>query len=280
MAWIESHQSLLGHRKTLRAAHILKVTRYTLIGHLHALWWWGLDNAENDGSMGDVSAEELAEAAGWPVRNASAFVEALVIVRFIDRDEAGLRLRNWWEYAGKLNAKRTRDRERKAEAVAGSRAEVAGISGGIPPEVARKSQAPTNQPTNQPTTEAKASLVARKRASSPQGPSFVFKPLTDDQRQRILGDSKYANLTGLNERIDLALQYPAKRTDENLYVREWLRKDLEKVNTNGRTPTPQRNSARSPRYATGDEVNESWDQWAAANKPEARNPAWKGSQQL
>jgi len=252
MAWIESHQSLLGHRKTLRAAHILKVTRYTLIGHLHALWWWGLDNAENDGSMGDVSAEELAEAAGWPVRSASAFVEALVIVRFIDRDEAGLRLRNWWEYAGKLNAKRTRDRERKAEAVAGSRAEVAGISGGIPPEVARKSQAPTNQPTNQPTTEAKASLSARKRASSPR-PKSAFRPLTDEQRSAILAD--FAEIPELREEVDFALSHTAhdKCTDENLYLRHWLRGTRERLkgSFNGRTNTPARNPGR---HATGDEI--------------------------
>lgn len=141
MAWIESHQSLLTHRKTLRAAALLRIDRHKLIGHLHALWWWGLDNATNNGHLGSVLDEEIAEAAGWPVRRAEQFVSVLVEAGFLDRDGVKLGLHDWWEYAGKLNAKRAKDRARKAE--------VAGNSAGIPVEVAGKSQAP-NQPTNQP----------------------------------------------------------------------------------------------------------------------------------
>ena len=146
MAWIESHQSLLAHRKTVRAATLLKVDRYKFIGHLHALWWWALDNADDDGLLGDITPEELADLVGWPKRTAQQFVDALIVAGFLE-SSGGLRLHNWWKYAGKLNAKRTKDRERKA----GDSAEVARNSSGVPAEVAGKSQAPTNLPTYQPT---------------------------------------------------------------------------------------------------------------------------------
>lgn len=139
MSWIESHQSLLTHRKTLRASAILKVNKHQVIGHMHALWWWALDNAEDDGCLGEILPEELAEAAGWPARKAAEFMAALETVKFIERTDCGYTLHNWYKYAGKLNEKKAKDRARKAES--------SGNSSGFPAEVAEKSQAPTNPPT-------------------------------------------------------------------------------------------------------------------------------------
>ena len=148
MSWIESHQSLLTHRKTLRASTQLKVSRYLLIGHLHALWWWALDNAKDDGDLGAALPEEIAEACGWPSKKAEALVDALVSAGFLDLTSSGMALHNWYRYAGKLNEKKAKDRLRKAE--------VALDSTGNLMEVAEKSQAPTylplsTSPTNQPT---------------------------------------------------------------------------------------------------------------------------------
>src|SRR5690606_32242764 len=92
MAWIESHQSLLKHRKLFGALRILTrdqrstagrpavgtpVDRFKLIGHLHALWWWGLDNADIDGNLGDVDAYQIAAAAEWD-GDPKLFLEALL----------------------------------------------------------------------------------------------------------------------------------------------------------------------------------------------------------
>lgn len=169
MAWIESHQSLLTHRKTLRAAALLRIDRLKLIGHLHALWWWGLDNASDNGNLGKVLDEELSEAACWPVRQAERFVSALVEAGFLDRDGTRLALHDWWEYAGKLNAKRAKDRARKAE--------VAGNSSGIPAEVARKSQAP-NQP-NQPAAKAAIPTNQPDQPDQPAAAAAAFKSFED-----------------------------------------------------------------------------------------------------
>lgn len=144
MSWIESHQSLLTHRKLLRLSAILKKDKFTMIGHLHALWWWGLDNAKDDGDLGSVYPSELAEAAGWKGKP-EALVEALAEVGFLDVD-GSVKLHDWWEYAGKLNAKRARDRERKRTEVAGIST---GASTGTALEIHDESQAPTYLP-NQP----------------------------------------------------------------------------------------------------------------------------------
>ncbi len=102
MSWIESHQSLSRHRKTLRASALLKVDRHKLIGHLHELWWWGLDNADTDGQLNGISDREIAAAAGWPEKGAAVFVGALTTAGFIDADAGGLSLHDWYDYAGKL----------------------------------------------------------------------------------------------------------------------------------------------------------------------------------
>lgn len=119
MAYIESHQSLLAHRKTIRACALLKVNRYLFLGHLHALWWWGLDNADADGRLGDVQDEELAGAAGFPEKKANEFVLALETARFIDRDpESGqLIFHNWRKYTWRFY---DLERERQSASESGS----------------------------------------------------------------------------------------------------------------------------------------------------------------
>ena len=113
MAWIESHQTLLKHKKTNRALTRLSVDRYKLIGHLHVLWWWALDNIDASGVLNDLSYAEIAMAAEWD-GDANQFVEALIFAGFIDQDDEGsLTLHDWWDYAGKLLDRRATDRRRK-----------------------------------------------------------------------------------------------------------------------------------------------------------------------
>lgn len=106
MAWIESHQSLLTHRKTLALAEILRVSKYLVIGHLHTLWWYALDNVPSDGSLGANTTDKmLGVAAGW--RGKGNFAEALRQAGFISDGK----LHNWPFYAGKLQDQREAHRE-------------------------------------------------------------------------------------------------------------------------------------------------------------------------
>ena len=116
MAWIESHQTLASHPKTRRAARALSIPPVHLIGHLHCLWHWALDHAE-DGDLSRYDAEDIAIAAQWDDAP-DEFVDALVgcgpggASGFIDRDQDGIYLHNWARYTDRLVARR--DSARKA----------------------------------------------------------------------------------------------------------------------------------------------------------------------
>ena len=111
MAWIESHQQLGRHPKTLRAAKRLGVSRVLVVGHLQYLWWWCLDYAP-DGDLSGFDDDEIAQAAEWD-GDADAFVGALVDAGFLDQDGDRLAIHDNGDYNGKLRDQREKNRERQ-----------------------------------------------------------------------------------------------------------------------------------------------------------------------
>lgn len=178
MAWIESHQALRSHPKTLKAARALGIRPVYLMGHLHALWHWALDLAD-DGNLSKFDSTDIALGADWD-GDPDEFVDALVGCGFGDgpgflarnapygHPDDGLLgalvLHDWWDYAGKLVSRRIRDRERKAKARTESEGVPADISGKSKPipedvqgtsngrsaDVQRSAGNDLYQPTNQP----------------------------------------------------------------------------------------------------------------------------------
>src|SRR5690606_28020749 len=100
VAWIELHQSLPRHRKTLVVAAHLGIHRIQAMGHLAALWMWAIDNAE-DGDLTGVPAQVIAFGAEWD-GDAQAFVDALIAAGFLERQDGRLLIHDWWDYAGQL----------------------------------------------------------------------------------------------------------------------------------------------------------------------------------
>jgi hypothetical protein len=92
-------------------AHAKWTSPHKLIGHLHELWWWALDNVGVDGRLTGMSPVEIGLAAQWD-GDPEEFVEALIYGGFIDRDGDELVLHDWYDYAGKLIGKRLEERER------------------------------------------------------------------------------------------------------------------------------------------------------------------------
>ena len=143
MTWLESHQSLRDHPKTRKLARTLGVSLPEAIGLLHCLWWWCLDYAR-DGDLTNVERDVIADACEW-TGDPDALIDALVGSfakrggsGFIDNGD-GLKIHDWYEYAGELLARREKDRIRKRE----SR-----LSGGRPSDGARTAHVPTYLPTN------------------------------------------------------------------------------------------------------------------------------------
>jgi hypothetical protein len=117
MAWIEAHQSLGNHPKTKKAAKLLGISKFEMIGRLFALWWWAADYAQ-DGDLSRFNTDDIEMAVEWE-GEAGAFVRALVDcgfggeAGFLEQDGDRLAIHDWWDYAGKLIEKRQEDAERK-----------------------------------------------------------------------------------------------------------------------------------------------------------------------
>lgn len=239
MAWIESHQSLSRHRKTIRVAKLLKTDRMKVIGHLHELWWWAIDNADLDGNLEDMDHEDVAAAAGW-LKNGAAFTAALIDAGFVDADGPNLILHDWYEYAGKLYDQRAirrqgnKDRQQKRrDKLRTERDTSVTVTRDERDEIVIVTPLP-NQP-NQPNQEAKASLGA----NAPR--SRGVTPLTEDERGRIK-ERWEGSLPDWKEVLDLALSHEShKKYPQNQfgYANNWLRRECEgrKGNGNGRTRT-------------------------------------------
>lgn len=116
MAWIKSHQELERHPKTRKLARLLGIETVTAIGHLHCLWWWAMDYAQ-DGNVSRYDAEDVAEAVHWR-GSADDLVSALVAAGFLDETEDGNVIHDWEDYGGKVlaDAESARARANKSRA--------------------------------------------------------------------------------------------------------------------------------------------------------------------
>lgn len=113
--WIELHQEMPRHPKTLALAQALKISRHEAVGILADLWTWGLSCAGEDGNLRDVTDMGIAMAVDFPVKKAQLLAKALVSVGWLDQGENGYCLHDWPDYTSRLSEKR-RDAERKRTA--------------------------------------------------------------------------------------------------------------------------------------------------------------------
>lgn len=108
MAWVESHQEVGRHPKTLKAAKRLGISVPQMVGHLHLMWHWALDYADT-GDLDGFDADDLALGAMWE-GDSDEFVAVLRDVGFLD----GWVLHDWMDYAGRLVRERERKRTERA----------------------------------------------------------------------------------------------------------------------------------------------------------------------
>jgi len=120
MAWIESNQELARHPKAIKAARVLGISIPAVVGHLHFLWWWCLEYAQ-DGDLSRFDVSDIADAAGWE-GDAEVFVTALIncgpgdSIGFIEQTDLGLAIHDWMNYAGRLIEKRQANTKRMQSA--------------------------------------------------------------------------------------------------------------------------------------------------------------------
>ncbi|MHB1134856.1 MAG: hypothetical protein ACYC4L_20995 [Chloroflexota bacterium] len=104
MAWLQVHQSLRDHRKTLAAGRRLGVSPVQVAGHLLFLWLWALDNAP-EGDLSGIDHDVLGAVAGW-TGEGGEFIAALLGVGLLEEVEGALLIHDWQDYAGGLLERR------------------------------------------------------------------------------------------------------------------------------------------------------------------------------
>jgi len=115
VAWIESNQEIGRHPKTKKLARLLDISPVAAVGHLHYLWWWALDFAQ-DGNIGKYDEFDIAEACLWEGDH-QGFVDALIQAGFVDKTESGLLIHDWFDYAGRLIIQKDIKKEKNKERV-------------------------------------------------------------------------------------------------------------------------------------------------------------------
>ncbi len=112
MAWIKSDQSLANHPKLILLAKELGVSKVKALGHLHLLWYWTLEYAED----GEIKYLDLIpDACEWE-EDPKSFINALVKFEFIDKIGSNRYIiHDWLDYSGAYYEKKLYNRIKKQE---------------------------------------------------------------------------------------------------------------------------------------------------------------------
>ncbi len=108
--WIKSDERLANHPKVDLLAATLDIHPAQALGHLHYVWYFGLNYAD-DGDL-PLGIHNLSKAAKYDGDN-KEFVSALVDTGWLDDDGKKLQIHDWLDYHGALLDKREKDRDRK-----------------------------------------------------------------------------------------------------------------------------------------------------------------------
>lgn len=120
MAWIEAHDTLPDHPKTIAASTALKIDKDALVGKLWRFWTWALTNRAS-GFIPSIDMGTVAERMRWTKKPSSLF-EGLCAVPdgyehgFLFPVEGGYMIHDWDVYTNRYMAQenaRKKDRERK-----------------------------------------------------------------------------------------------------------------------------------------------------------------------
>lgn len=98
--WLELHQEMPKHKKTLALARLLRVDRRYAIGLMIDLWTWGLDNADREGSLTGMTQEDIALALDWPAKKAAGLIKALIDAGWLEQHGETYVMHEWPSCAG------------------------------------------------------------------------------------------------------------------------------------------------------------------------------------
>lgn len=172
MAWIEVHQALLTHRKTIAVAWELQLDPACIVGHMVCLWLWALDNAPS-GDISQLDQRMVARIGAGYSGDSDAFMSAIESAGFIRRDNGKLVIHDWHVYAGRFLEKRIKLETLEAARAAEKATSRAGAPADVPAGDARDGRAPEPDTTvhnstvqNRGTSRGRATSRAREAAAA------------------------------------------------------------------------------------------------------------------
>lgn len=112
MAWIELHQDVTDHKKTLALGDALDLPEYAAVGLVSCLWLWAVDNADTETGEIEATPRQIARAIRWD-KDPQALTDALIKARYLVATENGFVIPNWDRYIGKLIDQRAANAERQ-----------------------------------------------------------------------------------------------------------------------------------------------------------------------
>ena len=112
MAWIESHDTIWEHHKTVKLCEKLKIGRAQAVGHLHALWHFVLRNAWRKANLEAWGDAEIERAMFWEGEK-NTLINALREVGFLD----GFVVHGWLDRASRLVGDRIYNEKRRKTSV-------------------------------------------------------------------------------------------------------------------------------------------------------------------
>ena len=179
MPWIESHDEVWEHHKTMKLTRLLGVRKAEAVGCLHGLWHFVLRNAWRDANLEPWGDEGIESAAQWEGKSGE-MVAALRESGYLD----GYIVHGWSERAGKL----VQDRMYNETKRRGSHA-----STEINAVIRRKADATLPNPTVPNPTQPYPTNVqpAEKRAASFKAPTLDEVSAYCTERNKGIDASKF-----------------------------------------------------------------------------------------
>lgn len=111
MPWIESHDDVWEHHKTIKLCQALDIGLVQAVGHLTSIWHFVLRNAWRDANLEAWGDDGIERAARWEGTK-GRFVKAMRIAGYLDHHV----VHGWLERAGKLVNDRLYNENRKKNA--------------------------------------------------------------------------------------------------------------------------------------------------------------------
>lgn len=191
MAWISVHDHVDG-KKLRRMSKMLECSKAESLGILNFLWFWGLNNADENGRIEDADRDDIAEVlSGKTQLPLKKVVDVLFSSGWLDDVEGCIYLHDWSDWQEqwyKFRKKKDYDAQRKR--IERSRNKVGQDHGSLPQEGPQEEPPTGGADSPPPPAEGKetATTQTRKKPKRETVRMAEFVHLTEREYEKLCDD--------------------------------------------------------------------------------------------